>query len=349
MAATMKDIARRTGLGLATISKYLNGGNVREKNRIAIEEAIQELDFTVNEFARSLKTSKSKTVGVLIPELNNTFITSIITVLEDRLRQRGYGILVCDSRTDPERQSEAAAFLLNKRVDGLIVMPTGSSGAFLSPALERGVPVVLVDRTLPELDSRAGSVTVNNREIAAASTRRLLACGHREIGIIAGPKEVSTARARLAGYQDAMREGGCPAPGRLTEHGDYTIEGGYAAMERLLLHNPELTAVFIANYEMTVGAMLAINERGIAIPDALSLIGFDNLELARVVRPPLTIVEQPLSQMGKTAAALLLEQLDGAPPRSVVLEARLCPGQSVRELGAGPCQRGNTDAVSIGN
>ena len=123
----MKDIANKTGLGLATISKYLNGGSVREKNRLAIEKAIAELDFTVNEFARSLKTSKSKTIGVLIPELSNVFITSVITVLEDILRQNGYGIIVCDSRTDEERQKDAIEFLLSKMVDGIVIDACGKT------------------------------------------------------------------------------------------------------------------------------------------------------------------------------------------------------------------------------
>ena len=125
----MKDIANRTGLGLATISKYLNGGTVREQNRIAIEKAIGELDFTVNEFARSLKTSRSKTIGVLIPELSNVFITSVITALEDILRQNGYGIIVCDSRTDLGREKDAVEFLMSKMVDGIVMMPAGGNGS----------------------------------------------------------------------------------------------------------------------------------------------------------------------------------------------------------------------------
>ncbi|MFQ9847463.1 MAG: LacI family DNA-binding transcriptional regulator [[Clostridium] leptum] len=162
----MKDIANKTGLGLATISKYLNGGSVREKNRLAIEKAIAELDFTVNEFARSLKTSKSKTIGVLIPELSNVFITSVITVLEDILRQNGYGIIVCDSRTDEERQKDAIEFLLSKMVDGIVMMPVGNDSKCLKPALDKKLPVVLVDRTIPSLENQVGEVMVDSRGIA---------------------------------------------------------------------------------------------------------------------------------------------------------------------------------------
>ena len=131
MAATMKDIARRTGLGLATISSYFNGGNVREKNRVKIEEAIQELHYEVNEVARGLKTNATKTIGVVIPELNNTFCAEIITEMEDVLRSHGYATIVCDCRTDKKLERDAVEFLSRKRVDGIISMPVDAEGNHL--------------------------------------------------------------------------------------------------------------------------------------------------------------------------------------------------------------------------
>lgn len=329
----MKDIANRTGLGLATISKYLNGGTVREKNRLVIEKAIEELDFTVNEFARSLKTSKSKTIGVLIPELSNVFITSVITVLEDILRQNGYGIIVCDSRTDAGRQKDAIEFLLGKMVDGIVMMPVGSDRECLKPALDKKLPVVLVDRTIPGLGNQVGEVLVDSGRISRECILSLLERGHRKIGMIAGPREISTSMERLSGYRSALEKAEVPYEEKLVVYGGYTIEGGHEAMNTLLDRNPELTGVFVSNYEMTVGAMLAINERGLQIPNELSLIGFDNLELARVVKPRLTIAEQPIDEIGRMAAQLLLEQLqEKKPPRKVVLDARLRQGDSVQCL-----------------
>ena len=127
----MKDIARETGLGLATISSYLNGGNVREKNRIKIEEAIEKLHFEVNEVARGLKTNRTKTIGIILPELNNIFFSEIITAAEDLLRSHGYATMICDCRSDVKREEEAAEFLLHRRVDGLIMMPTGQRRKYL--------------------------------------------------------------------------------------------------------------------------------------------------------------------------------------------------------------------------
>lgn len=186
MAATIKDIAKKTGLGLATISSYLNGGNVREKNRIKIEAAIEELHFEVNEVARGLKTNKTKIIGIIIPELNNIFCAEIITEVEDQLRSQGYATMICDCRTDERREEEAVEFLLHRRVDGLIIMPSGRQGKYLNRFTKAGKPVVVIDRKLDGVD--CDSVLVDNEGAARDAVGRLLKAGHRKIGMIAGPK-----------------------------------------------------------------------------------------------------------------------------------------------------------------
>ena len=152
MAATIKDIAKKTGLGLATISSYLNGGNVREQNRIKIEKAIEELHYEVNEVARGLKTKRSRIIGIIIPELNNIFCAEIITEVEDILRNHGYATMVCDCRTDENREIEAIEFLKKRRVDGVIVMSSAKNGKHLQILKKSGIPVVLIDRMLPDID-----------------------------------------------------------------------------------------------------------------------------------------------------------------------------------------------------
>ena len=143
MAATLKDLARETGLGLATLSKYFNGGTVREKNRVLIEAAVKKLHYMPNEVARSLKTQQTRVIGVIIPELSNAFITSIISSMEDILRKQDYAVIVCDCRSDAKREKEAVEFLLHRRVDGLINMATDTSGAHLKAALSAGIPVLV--------------------------------------------------------------------------------------------------------------------------------------------------------------------------------------------------------------
>lgn len=330
MAATMKDLAKATGLGLATISSYFNGGNVRKQNRAKIEQAIEELHFEVNEIARGLKTNRTKVIGIVIPELNNIFCAEIITAVEDILRNHGYAVMVCDCRTDEGREMEAVEFLYHRRVDGLLLIPTGKSGTHVKRFASTGKPVVLIDRMLEGVD--CDCVLVNNQGAAADAVNRLIQAGHRQIGILAGPREVYTARERLAGYRQALEKAGItPDPG-LTARGDYTIGGGMRAMKQLIRENPQMTAVFVSNYEMTMGAVIAVNELGLRIPKELSVIGFDNLEFARASNPSLSIVSQPTGEIARRSAELLLGRLkDGevASGRAEGKETAERPGELV--------------------
>ncbi len=335
MAATMKDIARRTGLGLATISSYFNGGNVREKNRIKIEEAIEELHYEVNEVARGLKTNATRTIGVVIPELNNTFCAEIITGMEDVLRSHGYATIVCDCRTDKKLEREAVEFLTRRRVDGIINMPVDEEGNHLKRFQKTGKPIVLIDRKIQGIN--CDSVLVDNKKAAEDAVRYFIERGHRNIGIIGGPEEVFTAQERMAGYYKALESAGIPMSESLIWHGDYTIQGGVRGLEELVQNNPEMTAVFVTNYEMTMGAMIGVNELGIRIPEQLSMIGFDNLQFARACNPKLTIVAQPTDGIAREVAKVMLNHLENAGETSgelfsEKLETEIIAGKSVRVL-----------------
>lgn len=308
MAATIKDIAKETGLGLATISSYLNGGNVREKNRVKIEQAIEKLDFEVNEVARGLKTNRTKMIGIILPELNNIFFAEIITELEDVLRGQGYAAMICDCRTDEKREEEAIEFLKRRRVDGMIIIPTGKNGSCLQEFMSAGKPVVMIDRRLRHV--HCDTVLVDNRGAAEDAIRRLLDAGHQKIGMIAGAEEVYTAEERFQGYCGALAKAGILAEDSLIVRGDYTIRGGSRGIKELVERNPGMTAVFISNYEMTLGAMIELNELGIRIPEEMSVIGFDNIEFAKACIPRLSIVTQPTKELGRRAAELMLERLE---------------------------------------
>jgi len=313
MGATIKDISNKTGLGLATISKYLNGGNVLDKNRIAIEKAIIDLDYTVNEFARSLKTKKSRMVGVIIPELSNIFVTSIITVIEDILRNNGYSIIVSDCRTDEKLESDVVSFFMAKRVDGIICMPVSKSGDFLRQAEDSGIPIILIDRMLDDIDTDV--VMVDNISASKKAISHLVENGHREIGIVVGPQDIFTSQERLRGYKLALQKEHIRINEDNIVFSNYTVQGGYEGLKKLIDINRELTAVFMTNYEMTLGAIIAINELGIKIPDDISFIGFDNLQLSKIVKPKLSIVDQPLEDIGRNAANLMLERLGEDKPK----------------------------------
>ena len=307
MAATMKDIARQTGLGLATISSYFNGGNVREQNREKIEKAIQDLHYEVNEVARGLRQNATKTIGVVIPELNNTFCAEIITGMEDVLRSHGYATIICDCRTDRNLERDAVEFLTRKRVDGLINMPVDPDGKHLKAFQKTGRPVVLIDRKLQ--DGSCDSVLVDNERAAHDAVESFIEKGHTCIGIIGGPEGISTAEERLSGYERTLRAHGIEPEERLIFRGDYTIQGGVRGLEELVSKNPRMTAVFVTNYEMTMGAVIGLNELGIRVPEDISLIGFDNLQFARACSPMLTIVSQPTDRIGREVAEIMLKRL----------------------------------------
>ena len=335
MAATMKDIARETGLGLATISKYFNGGTVKENNRLLIEAAVKKLHYVPNEMARSLKTQQSRVIGVVIPELSNAFITSIISAMEDILRKKDYAIVVCDCRSDPRHEKEAVEFLLHRRVDGLINMATDTTGAHLKMPLAAGIPVLLIDRLIESLRGKASAVIIDNVHAAGQAVRKLTDFGHRRIGLVLGSPELYTTNQRLTGYLNALEEAGITPSEEYIRYGDYTMDGGYQAAQELIRLDNRPTALFVTNFEMTLGAMLALQHNNIRVPEDLSVIGFDKLELFGEIFPNLTLIRQPQMSIGREAAGLMLDMLsekDSFAPRIVTLTTELTEGSSVSRL-----------------
>ena len=338
MASTMKDIARETGLSLATISKYLNGGNVREKNRLAIEKSVSHLDFRRNEVARSLKTRHSRLIGFVIPELSNIFVTTIINASEIELRRQGYAVMVCDCNNDPKLEEEAVQFLVQKGAEALVNMPVCAEGTHLQAALSQRLPVVLVDRMLSTEKDMIDYVLIDNMKASFQATTFLMKNGHRRIGIVVGPRTIYTSQQRLLGYFQALLDGAILPDDKLVAYSDYTIEGGYKSMLQLLESNRDMTGVFVTNYEMTLGALLALNELKLPYPEKLSFIGFDNMLLTQFVKPKPTIVTQPLQELGKSIAGLLMDRLENGmrnvPGRIEMLNASLQAGDTVTMLGS---------------
>lgn len=333
MAATIKDVSRMTGLSIATVSKYINGFTLKEKNRALIEAAIRELDFRPNEIARGLKTSRSMTVGVLIPSLENIFATSIVSVIETALLARGYSMILCDYRQDPRLEREKFEFLLGKSVDGIIAMPLGLTGEAIAKAAARNAQVVFIDRVLQGVDCDA--VLVDNLNASYQAVERFIRLGHRRIAIIGGPQNIHTAQERLKGYMRVHEDWRIPVDESLVRIGDYEIQSGYDVMEALLdMPNPP-TAVLVTNYEMTLGAVMCLNERNVRVPEQISVIGHDNLQLARVFRPRLEMVIQPIREIGETAARVLMERLHGDAPQEPAvyrLKTELVEGNSILDL-----------------
>ncbi len=331
----MKDLAQATGLGLATISKYFNGGTVRERNRLLIEDAVKRLHFVPNEVARSLKTKQTHVIGVVIPELSNAFITSIISTMEDLLRKRNYAVIVCDCRSDPKQEKDAVAFLLHRQVDGLINMPTDPTGTPLRPAVEAGIPVILVDRLIPSLEGQVSAVVIDNVRAAEEASETLIRHGHRRIGLVLGNPGMYTTNCRLQGYLNTLNLAGIVPDQRDICYGNYTMNGGYQAVQSLMERKDRPTALFITNFEMTLGGMLALQQSGIRVPEDVSVIGFDKLDVFGNIFPNLTLIHQPQNIIGRECANLILDLLSDSqdvPHRVVTIATQVTKGTSVRFL-----------------
>ena len=326
MAPTYKDIRALTGLSLATISKYFNGGTVRDANRVLIVGAIETLSYQVNDLARGLRSRRSMTLGVVLAELNSTFNTTIVSIMEERLRDEGYGTIMCNSRGSSEVEAEAIRFLIGKMVDGIVIIPVGDEVPGLVAATERGAPVVAIDRKIADAD--VDSVVIDNRAAIASAVDLLTVAGHTDIALLAGPDTSFTMRERRIGFRDAVeRNTGRVPRSPFVEPDAVSIEGGYDGLRRLLGLASPPTAVVCGNYEFTLGATIALNEFGEGTVPAL--VGFDNLELARVIRPRPTFVTQPIAQIADQAAQLILQRLKGestAEARTVVLKTELVIG-----------------------
>lgn len=305
MKPTIRDIQEKTNLSLSTISNYLNGKAVREKNRILIEKAVQELDYKVNQFGRSLKTNRSNTIGVLIPALYSAFTVKIVMQIEDMLRKEGYGIIICDSRNNPRTESEGIDFLLDKRVDGIITTPCDLSGKQLERAKEEGIPVVLMDQITSDFDTDA--VVINNRNASKLAVKELVNHGHTRIGMVSASPKFYTMRERIEGFREALADHQIAFEEELIPVVDMSVDGGYEGMTRLLSLKERPTAVFCANSEITLGVIKKLYEEDLQIGKDISLIGFDYTDYMEIVRPQLTYIAQPMERIASEVTELLLQ------------------------------------------
>ncbi|MDK2991443.1 MAG: LacI family transcriptional regulator [Clostridiales bacterium] len=331
---TIKDVAKLAGVSTATVSRVLNGENVKEENRRRVEEAVKRLNYSTNTLARALKTNKTMTVGVIVPDLSNVFFTTIAKGIEKALHPYGYSIMVCDSDESIEGEREKIAFLKDKFVDGIIIIPVGDQQPYLKRIQDDGTPIVLVDRFIEDI--QADAILVDNINGAYDAVEHLIVNGHRRIGLISGPQHIFVGKERLIGYERAYTDYQLNIDAEIIRYGDLHIESGYKLMNELLDLPSPPTAIFAANYYMSIGAIMAANERHINIPEELSFIGFDDMELTKVIKPPLTVVVQPMDKMGQAAAELIYKRMmrdnSGPFPTILRLKTQLIKRESVKKI-----------------
>ena len=309
---TIYDVARLAGVSTATVSRALNGtGQVAEPKRLAVDAAVAQLEYRPNTIARSLVTRSTQTIALLLPDITNPFYAELVSAIQELTLERDYTMLLCTTGFDPEQEARYLRLLRAKHVDGALV-----DGLLLSPEriadfLEDGFPIVCLDR---DIDSReVPRVQVDNRMGARLATEHLLALGHTRIAHIMGaPARIS--EERLLGYQGALAAAGIAPDPSLVALGNFTETGGHDAMEALLAADTGLSALFAANDLSAIGAMNAIIASGRSVPGDVSVVGFDDLGLARYISPPLTTIRQPAAEIARHSTELLLGLIEGRKP-----------------------------------
>lgn len=322
--ATIKDVARMAGVSISTVSKYINGGNVREENLDAIRHAIEVLDYRVNPFARSLKTQRSKSIGVLLPDITAPFFGNVLTALDKVLRENGYHSLISCYSSNHGLERDNLSFLLSAGIDGLIYAAEDLSlDEFYELTATRKIPVVQLDRTLQGLD--ADAVLVNNAEASYAAVSHLIEKGHRRVAMISGPKSVFSAKERQIGYLRALSDRGILYDDQLVISQQNDFATGYLGFESLMQLADKPTAVFTTNHNITMGFLTAAREQGLRIPEDVDIFGFDCVEICSMLRPPIPVIHQPEAEIGALAANYLIQRLDGytGEPRMTKLKCKL--------------------------
>ncbi|HEY1478673.1 MAG TPA: LacI family DNA-binding transcriptional regulator [Gaiellales bacterium] len=325
MAGTIRDVAREAGVSQATAARALAGyGYVSDTTLRRVRQAATSIGYRPNALARSLVSGATKTIGVVLGDIENPFFAAAARGLADVLERDGYTLLLANSDEDLARERRAVEALYAHQVDGLAVVPSsGDDGAHLAAILREGRPVVLLDRSIAGLD--ADAVLVDNRSGAERAVRHLLELGHRRIGLVGDSPGISSTAERIDGYRAALAAAGIPADDALVSLGGSTIEQGRRSALQLLERPDRPTALFTVNNFMTAGAMMAVRELALRMPDELALVGFDDLDWTTLVEPPITVVAQPVAELGRTVAELLLERIAGdqSPPREIRLRTRL--------------------------
>jgi LacI family transcriptional regulator len=308
-APTVRDVALTAGVTPMTVSRVLRGTTgYSDATRTRVLQAVETLGYTPNALAQGLRTRQTRTAALLIGNVASPFYSLVARGFEAAMRAEGYLTMICNTDQSPEEEGRYLAELLKRRVDGLAVAPVESRSPVLSAFVAQGVPVVLVDREVPDL--RVDTVTADGRAGAAAATRHLIETHHhRRIAALFGPAETSTGRDRRAGYEAALREAGLDLDPTLVGHCPYTQEAARALTRTLLSRRPRPTALLAAGNFLTAGALEALAELRLSTPNDIALIGVGPAPRSPLERPDLTMVGLPSETMGRRAAALLLARL----------------------------------------
>jgi LacI family transcriptional regulator len=330
---TIGDVAELAGVSKATVSRVVNSNRAVSPERAeAVRSAVARLGYEPFGPAQALRQTRVRIWAVIIADIENPFFTSVVRGIEDVAHASGHRLVLCNSDGDVDKEAGYVDIAIRERMSGVVIAAASTRASHIGRLLEDGIPVVAIDRRLE--GASVDAVVVDNVRGATEATEHLLESGYRRIGCIAGPTGVSTSTERLAGFRKALRRHGVPDDRALVRRGDYGEVSGYKATNALLDLADPPDALFVANNLMTVGAIRAIHDRGLEFPGDVGLVGFDDSPVAELMRPTITVVSQPVHELGRTAAELLLD----AQPRRAARDIVLAPSLVVRESSRRPAR-----------
>lgn len=331
LKATIRDICRETGLSMGTVSKYLNGGVLKENNRKKIDAVICKLDYRVDEYARGLITNRTKTIGVIITKMNNLFYTRIISDIETQLYKRGYSAIIKESSGDLKKELDSIDWFISRRVDALVIIPVGRTKEDYAVLERVSIPIVFLDSYVEGVCCE--SVVVDNEEITYKAIDCIIKNGHTKISVILDMNSPYTANARLAGIKRAFREHNLSEETLRIYSINESLDSSYE-ITRQIVQETDSTVLFSANYISTLGAIYCLNELNVKVPEDISVLGFDDIMITNLYRPKLTIINQPTEQIAERTVVRLMEMFTGENEerRMNVLNCELVQGETIAKL-----------------
>lgn len=313
--ATMRDVAKLAGVAPITVSRVINNsGYVSPETRAAVEAAAADLNYVPNMLAHSLRSKSTQTIALIMADITNPFWTSVARGVEDAASEQGFIVIFCNTDENTAKEEQYLSMLLRRRVDGVILVPTSNSGETVAQLQAQGVEVVVLDRQVQDavVDVVRGDSFLGAYEL----TRHLTALGHRRIGMLNGSSKVSVSIERLNGYLHALAEAGIQPEQELIIHGQFAVESGYNMARQILAHPARPSALFTANNFIAIGALRALSESGLRVPDQISIVSFDDLPFTYAREQLITVAAQPTYTLGAIATQRLLKRIsaDDDPP-----------------------------------
>ncbi len=330
--ATIHDVAKRAGVAPITVSRVINqSGYCSQDTRVRVEAAIAELEYVPNRLARSLRSKRTNTLALVITDITNPFFTTVARGVEDTASDADFTVVFCNTDESEVEEQKYLRVLLQQQVDGILLVPARSASRSVEMIQKQHTPVVVLDRKMPP-HTAVDVVRCENVQGAFQLVKLLCDLGHRQIAVLSGPKTVSTARDRVTGYNHALSAAGLPKQPELIYYGAFTQNSGYTMAQQVLAIQPRPTAIFAANNLIGIGALKALQDAGLRVPEDVAMVGYDDLPANLVTFPFFTVAVQPAYDMARKATQLLLTRLNSgsvsAEFQEVVLPTEIIIRQS---------------------